>query len=788
MRLILFILLFVSFLNAQEYTYSLNHRIITAKDSNNNIVWQNCHDKNHRIGRAYWHKPIVLNKFVYYAIGQYIYWADKNTGKVQDYIAIPGYCADLFIKNNQVYATIKSIYEPYQWTKEIVVAPENYYHGFGFSVDSINMHKKDALYALQSILMKKDKEEQNLENNAPEEENADQYNNDYDYEYADTEEYENLLPKTDADYKKPELQPYLKEAIPLLEKEEEWDSTNLWFKMLRCLYSFYIGEKEQCNQIFESIMAVDSNHQLEILQFISMLDTISLEYGNRAFHKVMKYLMQHGYEPENTSILYWLIYIGRPFHTVSDDNLDYANTIGNRLWDFAPFAMNPPYLYHELMLCNEKANRPELAKLWQERQKRAEVYWYSGYPSKTFFRSDLSFYIFLASILSMLFYLFIKKIYYIIPYFKNLRTSWKHWNILALWKKSELIGLILLLIVCFVSYQFCLDGLRLQQSVFDVPASCFNGFPASPDNLYYLTKHFKTIDEKFIQAFLLQCENKLDQSKSLYHHINSAESWNNIGVIEYKQGNLEQAHEYFTRAADYGSIIAKYNLDESISNDRIERLKKYNVSKPYTEFPTAEMWEQKIFTNSKEVNLNATYIQSFARIIYDRNQSLFSFKKCLAYLYFLVFGCAILALFSRRPSIEPPIVIERFHTVMSLAIPGISPIYSFLGGIVLLLCFFSLQLIAFANLAPNQSGIFLPLETEFLFDVTSLVGFSVRTYLSSIHNILISMKFLYKWILFANVILVAIFVFYKTFFQKKNNIASDLNKNIDDKKLDNTSL
>ncbi|HPY74172.1 MAG: tetratricopeptide repeat protein [Planctomycetes bacterium] len=646
-----------------EYTWT-EEGFVQARD-NGVLVWE----RQHAIDYVNFNKIYfaLVGEDLYYNVLRTLYCVESRSGKVKDVWWLPGNCRSLKPSEYGVHVEVFSNVQDLKWKK-------TFYFQAGESKQSlfciatlydIMDYRKQALSVLEDILDK----------------------------------HELYVPKSIQEYKHREMQPFLEEAIVLLEKQDS--STNLCIDGFRCFYLGLLDRMDEAEAVFQKIINNDSMFQWQLMGLVPWLDVLSRDWGNQAFEKVMKFYLQHGYEPEDCyTILTFLVPYGRVREEIQEENiLSYANIMGERLWDFAPFIECSASVYNHLAGLHKEAGNIEQEELWKQRTEQAMKHVYMGYPISLLEIGSHAMTLYFAFIFAFLIYLLVQGFRYFPFWVKSPWKSWKRWNLLFFWSKIEVIGLMILLCIGVVSHHYTYKGLQIFLGLQSCPVTVMDGFVGNPDQI----EIFSCLsDSDFVKGYIFHRAGEIKEATAIYENIELEGAFNNLGVIEYQKGDKAKALEYFQKALALNPdcTIAQFNINQQGKDDRIERFQKYGVAGPYLVTPSVQEWDESISFIAQDRNIVsftvplADMFQWIGLPISEQHLNSIVFLKFLFDCFCVyIFICAIFNLFNfkkqKTETTDSFSISKIMNHILSYIFPGTHSLYKFLGPCILLLFFFT---------------------------------------------------------------------------------------------------
>ncbi len=718
-------LCFIFSLTLPAIEYCMEKGIIRATDQGK-ILWENRHDRLNRVELAYKTKPVQSGLSLYYCIGSYLYEVSPTTGIVQKRIVLPGFCNRMEKTDQGILIEVCSFQKEFTWKKQYAITPQEHNISFYLTayLSQAMMDKNDAKAVSDEILK-----------NAPKAES-------------------NIL--------------YLEKAISSLEEYSKRDPSNLWYIMQQGMHLWELGKKTEAFAKFQQTLQSPSSYHLSLLSMVHTLDTYQMTLGNEAFEKAARFLIAQGYEPElMNALISMMILYGRPLGDRKDGEKDisYLNQLGQRIWDISPYAEASCYMYHALAIANKKSGDMEKAKLWEKRREEATPYRIFGGANLPAEKTGHFISLLCAISTAIFFLIFIKALR--IP--KNPKKPFANIFFFRFWSKGELIGFLLLIVAEIFSFYSILIGLSAISYTVSMPLSCLNGFLHHPDAMEYFQRAANSESKDFINAFSLQKLHQEQAADEIYQKFDSAQAWNNRGVIAYNRCDREAARLLFQKALqkDPSFTIAAFNLGENVSCPRIERMIKYGAKAPLLAIPTKEQWSDMASGTPPQFSLKQLF--SLLSHVGDENRIDTGFVLICYFSLFFIFILSIgafVALF--LPEKEAPAIKNRFlyyfRKTFEVIFPGSSREWNFAGPFVLTCFFFSLIVLYMLYQTNGLSTNIL--DALAIPNVQNIYGIS-EIFLSPLSQFVIKANHLW-WILLLLNILMLYISGKKTNFSKKD--------------------
>jgi tetratricopeptide (TPR) repeat protein len=215
----------------------------------------------------------------------------------------------------------------------------------------------------------------------------------------------------------------------------------------------------------------------------------------------------------------------------------------------------------------------------------------------------------------------------------------------------------------------------------------------APVTRAYLEKLDASPERDFLIALSLQQAEHLGDAESLYRTLpDSAEAWNNLGVIQSAQGKESEARESFKHALriEPNNPEAAFNLGKSVPDFWINLRQQYLVGQKATALPNHETFYRvargnlsrfagRLLMGPFSVALSAAFV---SELVNDAEAERWArYERLFGYLYVAsVLALVLLALLSPYAEVtQPP---GRRHWVLELLLPGTAHRWGRWGGIV----------------------------------------------------------------------------------------------------------
>jgi len=668
-RAMLLGLILVAFAYAQACTaaeqFEVRDGTVVARDGSR-VLWENRHDraKNFRAPDRPGHLvgPVLAGGSLYYAIGVTLFEVHPASGAVKRRLLLPAPCTKLVPEGDAVLLDLASSDPQRKWSRRYRVSAGVSDVPFFLPglVQGARMARTDAEGVLSGLLEADPK--------APK------------------------LDPRDAWRTKPEFHPYLKAAAQELERLARWDTTNPWYRYLRGAYLHVLGREAGARAAFRSVLALEPAYDFELVGLALPLDEVAPELVSEAFRRGMHFLLAHGYEPEmSPTVLAVALYLGRSAPIDPKQQLDRLNRIGERVWDFAPYAEFATWMYQGLASANRDAGLADAAAVWEARAAATAPAGlvYAG-PSARWAGIGLN--AFAASLIAVALTLVLKGLR-CAPDPRRAR-GFARWNAFAGWTRSEIVGFLLVHILLLMAVIAMDRGITAISRSAAIPLSAISGNFGHPDGVEYFATLQGTPEGDFVYGLALQKAGGLHEAARIYQDLPFAQAHNNLGVILRAQGNEAEARKQFeqARAADPTLGEAAYNLREQASSARVERARKFRLAGPLVAMPTLQMWSQALAGPLELWNLPARALSLYAAPSEESSTGARVFSLAVAALITLLYvGVGVLAVVGLIAP-QPAGARSRRTLVgwgLGFVVPGTARQLGLLGPPLLALCAFS---------------------------------------------------------------------------------------------------
>jgi tetratricopeptide (TPR) repeat protein len=648
--------------------FAIRDGTVVAREGNR-VLWQNTHDRGKHFRAAdkpgYSVGPVQANGSLYYAVGVTLFEVDPASGVVRRRILLPAPCAALAPERDAVLLELRSHEANGEWSRRYRVGANG--NDIPFfppgSVQGARMARTDAQGVLRAIV--------EADPRAPK------------------------LQPQDSWRTEPGFKPYLEAAVQQLSRLERWDPTNPWYRYWRGAYLKTLGREAEAAAAFRSALALSPAYDFELIGLASVLDEFSPELASSAFQRGMRFLVQHGYEPEmNATVLSVVTYLGRSEPLDPQQHLDRLNRRGERLWAFAPYAEFTAWMYQGLASANRKAGHAGAAATWEARAAASAPYGilFAG-------RSASWAGIGLNGIAAAMVALFLALVVKALRSGPDPRTArgLARWNMFAGWTRGEILGFLLVHILLVVALVTVVRGVSAIARSAAAPLGAVSGNFGHPDGIEYFATLQGTPAGDFVYALALHKGGELDRAASIYARLRSPRAVNNLGVILHARGQADEARKLFeaARSADATLAEAAYNLDQPTTSARVQRARELGVAGPLQAMPTPQMWSQALAGPLQLWSLpgQALGVASLPSDQASRGERAASMVVGAVFtlLYLGVGALAILALLGIMPAGAPAPRSRRTLAgwALGFVVPGTARQLGALGPPLLTLCAFS---------------------------------------------------------------------------------------------------
>ncbi|MCU0241801.1 MAG: hypothetical protein MUF51_05205 [Vicinamibacteria bacterium] len=379
-------------------------------------------------------------------------------------------------------------------------------------------------------------------------------------------------------------------AVAELEKRARLDPTNPWFHYWRGVCLQQLQRKDEALSAFSAVLAVDPAYDYELLALAQKLDTVSAEWGQKAFDRGLRFLLTHGFEPElNTGLIAVLVYYGSSDYLAQVHDLDVLNRMGERIWDLAPRCEGAASMFQGLANANHRAGRGEAA-LWAERAQAALPYrmWGGAFVSWTGPALSLLF----AALLTLA-ACFVVKCLYHLPQ-RRLATGGARFNPFTAWTRGEILGFLLVLATLVFATAQVIRGVTAIGRIVALPIAVVSGSLGHPSGEAYFSERQGTPGGDFLFALSLQQAGQLDRAAEIYLRLDSARALNNLGVLRQAQQKSDEAKRLYAEALAKDPQLgeAAFNLGREARSQRVDRARKYGLTSPLLAMPADAMWTE----------------------------------------------------------------------------------------------------------------------------------------------------------------------------------------------------
>ncbi len=508
--------------------------------------------------------------------------------------------------------------------------------------------------------------------------------------------------KIAADNRAKEHQAQLAEAI-------RRDPDSPWFQIAYARLLRDLGDP-RAPAVFEAALRVPTTDFTELLVISGFLDRLGeRDRARAAFERGYQNFFERGNDPRlalsfTDKILLYLPWGKSPVDPASD----YGRELMERNYRVAPrleFADLAWEIYADLL---ENHGRAEDARLWRARAREAARTSAFLLPRGLTLMADKALLAVLASIFAAGLYLLILGVRYW-PQRRADSSAMKgrSWLVRALsqmnlqyWSRGQRVAFLTIVVSAWVSAGVNGGIMVGILRAAGAPLSFGSGSLAGPVTTWYLGSRLPSGPERdLLLAMAFQQSGEIDRAERLYRNLpNFAESWNNLGVLLKESGKDQEARQAFEQALrlDAGLTEAAVNLRQPFLGLWAELHQKYEPGRPMFAPPQAQHLTRAFLGASPGEIISRACAGPFVgpgvlnvlEAPWGGANEFESLELRIAFVVALVISLALFVIPS-WPVTNPP---GRFQAALEALFPGVSPGWSFTGGLALVAwCYFFFQ-------------------------------------------------------------------------------------------------
>lgn len=627
--------------------------------------------------------PWLKGSYVYYCVESNLYRAHLSTGQVNARAMLPGQCVELQGQGDALKLSLKGGDGRGAWEESIEVNEATFDASrikFGEGI-RFTFLRRQALASTRGVMLPRRNE---------------------------GEPWAAYLKRayTPLD---PTLKQKLHANLQWLQEQARRDPTNPWLLYERGLMETYLGAPDQAAKSFEALLTWDGLHKEELLAMVHQLDEIDVTLGQRAFEIGLKSMLERGYDPDfSSSLVSLMVFYGRPHQLAKLDELvkddaryEALNRQADRLAMLAPKVEGIVYFWSAMRRAaaarGDAAREAQYAKLEQD----STPYRYFGVGGQAIEFTGDWINLYIAAMLSLLMLFIIKMLRTFSARYRakdgeQVSAALK-FNPLTRWSYPELVGTIFVVPLIMYFGQKAAQGVMIMGIIAGAPVEVVSSDLGSPTALKYIQALKSELPAvKYIQAVSYQQAGQYEQAQALYEQVGNAASVNNLGVIRFNQGKLDEANALFEQAAGLSSsaIEPAHNLGRELphqDSSRARRIERFKLKGKLLVPPTPKQWERfwkaRIGLSDEDPSsLNALprLWQLVAGTSVNDGFSLVGILGGLVSLIMLVLGIAAMVTPRGESVLEAP-KYGQLGWLLGLLIPGASKQYHVLGPFVCIL-------------------------------------------------------------------------------------------------------
>lgn len=654
--------------------------------------------------------PWIKGRYIYYCVKNHLYRTHLLTGQVNARALLPGRCLDLQGPADALKLSLKGGEGRWEWEQTIELNEAT------FDASHVELGDHMGRVMLRSQGSAQSRGINPLQREEPE---------------AWADYLKRVFSPPD-----PKLKADLQEHLQWLQEQAQRDPTNPWLLYERGLIETYLGQPQQAAKSFEALLKWDGMHKEELLAMVHQLDEIDASLGQRAFEIGLKSLLERGYDPDlSSSLINLMILYGKPNASTKLDELikddagyELLTRRADRLAMLAPKVEGVVYFWSGMRRAaaarGDAAREAQYAKLEQEA--RPYRLFGVGGDAVTFTGDWMNLYI--AAVLSLLMLFIIKTLRTFSASYRakqgQVNAALK-FNLLTRWSYPELVGTIFVVPLIIYFGQKAAQGVMIVGIMAGAPVQVVSSDLGNPTALKYIQEIKSDLPEvKYIQAISYQHAGQDDKAQALYEQVGNAASFNNLGVIRFKQGKVEEAKALFEKAASLSpnALEPAHNLGRELPQSdsiRAQRIKRFKLDGKLLVPPTPKQWERfwkARITLSDEDPSSLRALPGLLNLVSNTSQELPVILQLLmgsssSLLGLLIFGIAvILLIFGLAAMVTPRSHVElkapkygQLGWALGLIVPGASKQYHVLGPFV---CILFITSVLCAMTMSNTDGVF----------------------------------------------------------------------------------
>lgn len=497
-----------------------------------------------------------------------------------------------------------------------------------------------------------------------------------------------------------------RQEIPAFEEVVRRDPFNPWLRVASARL-LRAAADPRADAALRQAVELPSADFLELLPIAAFLDGIKEQDAARlAFDRGYRDYLQRGYDPRLSFVLIGRLILYSPVQTSAEQRPE----LMERLYRLAPGAEGAPVAWRAYAEELESAGKTEDAKRWRARAGRQDELLgpfelTSGFGIAT----DRALLAIMALVLAVPLYWFVLYRRYL-PQRRGDRGTQRPSGLmgsrlgftnLQYWTRRERIAFLMLV---FAGWMACGLVSVYSQGILrsaSIPIGLGMGNFAGPVNVGHLENKLPaTAERDLLLGMAYQHSGDLAKAEETYRRVPQfAESWNNLGVILKNAGKEQEAQRAFEQALSIhpGMPEAALNLGRPPSDEWTRLHQEYLTGRPMLAAPKRKQMDQAFLGSTR----NQVWLRALAGPYAGGNiGELFSLTggtgaldaTALAPGLLLAVAALALALLLVIPIREVTQAPGPRHWIWEVLMPGTSPRWSVLGGVVLLgWCYFVVQ-------------------------------------------------------------------------------------------------
>jgi len=499
-----------------------------------------------------------------------------------------------------------------------------------------------------------------------------------------------------------------KELLPELEEASKRDPISPWIQLCYARLLRILGDRG-AGPAFDRAAQMATTDFTELLPLSSFLDQIGeREAARTAFERGYRNFFELGNDPRMLMVLINKLILYFPWGAERADLKDsYNRELMERTYRLTPRCEGADLAWAAYAKYFEENGWAEEAALWRARSADARETSSFYLPRWIMLVGDRL----ILTILGSLIAAAVLFAWLWLRYLPQRRAdsaayqsrSWMvraiSWLNFQYWSRSQRVAFLTIVVIAWVSTGWATVIMAWILRAAAGPVSLGWGSLAGPTTLDYLeTRQPKTPEQSLFLAVAYQQDGQNDKAERLYRSLpDFAESWNNLGVLEKETGKDQQARQSFERALQLDPNLheAALNLGQSPPDLWTELHHKYLPDRPMIAPPgPARMgpmftgFSFRMLTIAGAIGgpvfgLVAGHenLLSFFTLFGGETSGADLFSRVASYGLIAALIFAVILVFLRRRPAAPRA--GMLSTVVESLFPGVSPAWSFAGGLAL---------------------------------------------------------------------------------------------------------